>query len=183
MTEWCELLNDCLARALSEDLRAGFVAHLKDCAACRQEVHEHERLSLLLQEAVTRLQPAPGRLGKRVEEHLAVQRRRRVVPWACGLAAALAVGAFGLWWLTRPPAQELGVSPSIATDDRPPKDERAPHRSVSVAFKAEKEVIAVPLRTDRPNITIIWVYPAVEPGPKSVAKPTKSAQAPERNGT
>ena len=61
------------------------------------------------------------------------------------------------------------------TPTAPSPDRRSP---VRVRFDPDSEVIAVPVETENPNVTIIWVYPTIKTAQASlhsVAEPPPSS--------
>jgi anti-sigma factor RsiW len=180
-TSPCDLLEGFLGKWLTAPEWAEFQAHLADCPRCRVRLDEQERLNRLLAEAVRQFTPVPPGLVGRVERRLSRARRRRLVGWTGGIAAALLAGCFAIWW-NRPPSAEERAPPRVADAPTPsPLEVRAPAPQVRVRIVRPAEVIAVPRKTDNPAVTIIWVYPAVQtlaPGPT----PAGSSQPLERSG-
>jgi hypothetical protein len=90
------------------------------------------------------------------------------MPWQTVLAAAAVIALlFAGWWTlnipqadTQPPQLEMVKAakvdhPLAAAISKLPAN-------IQVSFKNEEEVIAVPIKSDNPNVTILWVYPAVK---------------------
>jgi hypothetical protein len=171
----CGLRDGYVGRWLDAAQRQQFEAHLRDCGPCRQALAEQDYLGRLLREAVD---PVPAGLVKRVESRLRRARRHRAVARCAGLAAAVGVGCLAVArFFPRgtgvPPAphpDESAAGPSPAVLALPP---------VRVTFAHPADVIAVPEETRNPNVTIIWVYPAVEAPPFAARpcpeSPTKGA--------
>jgi anti-sigma factor RsiW len=153
----CQLLDDYVAHDLTGDDLARFEAHLPDCSQCHRAVREERQLDAMLSEAVTRLDPSPEGLSKRVERRLRVAQHRRVAAVVLASAASVVimvlVGRFVL--RTEPPklTEQVRVQPEPPEPDGPPAAER-----VRVTFPAGVGVIAIPEPSESPNVTIIRVY-------------------------
>jgi hypothetical protein len=151
----CQSLDDYLNHDLGGEGRARFVAHLMECSDCRRAVEDHERLATLLVEAT---RSVPAGLTERVERRLRRVRRRRIVATAAALAAALA----GVWLLGRYRPRPEQPSPPLAdVRPEPPAAPEAPRPAdrVRVSFPPGANVLAVPVETESPNVTFVWVYP------------------------
>ena len=86
--------------------------------------------------------------------HVAAWRRRAIA------ATALAASIAGIWLtshiaLTPPTPVIAKVDPPVMKPD------------VRITFAKESNVIAVPIESDNPNVTIVMVYQAVRPTPKN----------------
>jgi hypothetical protein len=176
----CRQLDDYLAHGLSDAERAEFAAHVADCPACRQSVQDQQRMDQLLVQATIQLQAVPAGLTRRIEQRLLTARRLRFARWAAGLAAAISLMGITAWLLTRePPVEVLPYVPIVeAPSPRPAPEMPDPRSLVRVAFPPQAAVLAVPMKTENPNVTIIWVYPTVP----TAAEP-KAIPSLERNGT
>jgi anti-sigma factor RsiW len=158
----CQWLDDFLAHDLSGDEKQRFVDHLTVCPRCRDAVAEFRRMSERLVEAVQRLEPIPSALASRVALRIQIVRQRRFAIAAVALAASIALFAF---WLqpdhpaTPPASRDLG--PILASNASP----------VRVTFPAHN-VIAVPVKSESPNVTVLMVYPVLQ---------SESPSNPERN--
>jgi anti-sigma-K factor RskA len=101
--------------ALDDDERAGFEAHLADCAACRQDVAEFQattgRLSQLMAERppdslrasiLARVASTPQEPPARPPDDLAERRRspRRLLAPALAVAAAVIALLLGIGWIS-----------------------------------------------------------------------------------
>jgi anti-sigma factor RsiW len=162
----CEQLDAYLDRALTDRDRTAFEGHLSQCGPCRQAVEEQARLAQLLQQATAELEPIPTGLAERIDRRLRAAHRRRVVRWAGGLAAAAVVLALlvGGWLGTRTPDALMPTTRQVEAPPEPaPPEPNPPAPAVTVAFPGQSDVLAVPIKTDNPNVTIIWVYPALKP--------------------
>jgi anti-sigma factor RsiW len=176
----------CLDRYLGNDLsgleREAFQSHLEGCPQCRQAAEEQERLNQLLLRATTQLNPFPAFLRERVEQRLRSARRRQLLRGIAAFAAVLLV-ALGLaaWQLTYRYAADISPAlPSAGASQPAPPPGHDPRSQVQVTFPPRVEVIAVPLPTASPNVTLIWLYPTeatTMPAPASAPSPLL-----ERNG-
>jgi hypothetical protein len=173
----CDLIDDYLARSLTDVERAGFAAHLPGCATCPQIVQECERLDDALARAVVQSAPLPCGLIDRIEGQILRARRRRMLRTASLAAAAiLLLCVLPAWriaerWM-RPPGQE---SPSAEQTPVLADQVIASAAPVAVIFRRPDEVIARRLESKNPDVTIIWVYPAQTTEPYSrpgVPKPS-----------
>lgn len=166
----CQSLDDYLDHDLSGEDRSRFVAHLTNCADCRRAVEEHERLTALLVEATG---PVPVGLTERIERRLRMARWRRVT----AVAAALAATAAGVWLLGRYLPRPGQPSPPLADvrPEPPAPEEPRPADLVRVSFPRSANVLAVPVQTESPNVTFVWVYPnlraAHRPAPDERSEP------------
>jgi hypothetical protein len=167
----CQSLDDYLAHDLTGEAFTRFTAHLSDCPACDRTIREQQRLADLLTEATTRLEPVPAGLAPRVERRLRTARRRRFVAAAAALAAAvLAVGLLGRMTARRG-EPEL---PQTARTEPPAPEPPRPADWVRVTFPVGANVLAVPVTTESPNVTAIWVYP----GLRTASRPAPVAGGP-----
>lgn len=152
----CEQREDYLNHDLSEKEEIRFLSHLKTCENCRQFVEEQQTIEGLLVEAV-QSESVSESLMTKVDQAII---RRRVMKWSASIAALLLL-AVGTWWLMREGKQTPRVTqpepsmptPEIKVVQEPP--------SVEVVANTNRDVIVVPIETDDPNITMIWVYPTV----------------------
>ena len=170
----CDRLDDYLVGGLSEDETAGFEAHLAGCPACRAELRRQQQIDGLLAQATRRLEPVPSSLIDRIEQQVRRSRRRRVVHWAWGLsAAALAASVLAAWLATggfgtdnrTPPVVRQTPQPNSGGEHVDPDRRQAPRAGpvASVAIGDPSDAILVPLDTEAPNVSIVWVYPTVKP--------------------
>jgi anti-sigma factor RsiW len=158
-TPACGHLDDYLADALTADERQTFVDHLAGCAACRQQVDEAECLHRLVAEAVVVGNPVPTDLVGRIERRLRA-RRRRVVAWAGSAAAAVLVAAGMTVWLTRPPAPPVEQAVTSRPAEKPPAAVTAAPPRVEVTVTSPEKIVAVPVKTRNPTVTVVWIYPS-----------------------
>lgn len=148
----CTQLDDYLDGDLDAASRRAFEAHLRACDACRQSAEFAQRTEQLL--AASR-PVAPAGLVERIDRRL---RRERVlqIGQRCGLLAAAVVLIVLGFWGSR--GRETGVVPV------PPPSQQvavAPERDVRIRFSEDEPVIAMPLKSKNPQVTIVWVYPEV----------------------
>ncbi len=153
----CDPLDNYLDRALPDEAHAAFADHARQCPTCRQAVEDQGRVDDLLRRAVAR-EPVPEGLTPRIARRLREAERGRRLRRAAGLAAALLAG-LGLWGLGRQPPPETPRPPEQAETAPPAPD---PRSLVDVTFESSPSVIALPLRTDSPNVTVIWIYPTAD---------------------
>lgn len=146
------MLDDYLDGGLAGDETARFAEHLVDCHDCRAAVRGHERLSAVLTEAIVEFNSAPAGLTDQIRRRLRVARRRRLVAGAAALAASVAA----VWFVVRGNPRPVEPGPEVA-DVRPLPE--LPTHAVRVTFPAGAKVLVVPVPSDSPNVTIIWVYP------------------------
>jgi anti-sigma factor RsiW len=172
MNQPCELIDDYLSHALAGDDRMAFTAHLADCVKCREAIAEHERLKRLLTRAIEELDPVPPALANRIQSRWRMGRRRLLAGWASGLAAASVLAAGVVGWLRSPHPQV--VPERAATVPRSPSS-GAP-AVAKLTFPPSARVIALPQPSANPNVTIVWVYPMAEPGPRSRPSNSKSRE-------
>jgi len=169
----CNRLDDYLLGGLPDDEAAGFEAHLADCPVCREELQQQRRIDRLLAAATGQLEPVPASLTGRIEEQYHRSRRRRVARWAWGLSAAavaasvlavlLVMGAFGTGNQLQPIVQEHSA-PAGNAGQVDPRGHQPPGLDTVASVTADdpSAAIFVPLRTEKPNISIVWVYPTVK---------------------
>jgi anti-sigma factor RsiW len=176
----CEKLDEYLAGGLVAKEAAGFEAHLAGCPACREEIGHQGRVDRLLA-AARQKEPVPSSLVDRIERRIRVERRRGAfrLAWFGLSAAAIVTVAVSVWFAGRDRERPLETGPiareqmeSVAGTDgvalRPdaaPAPDRAPVDSprVRVSLADPSEGILVPLESSHPNVSIVWVYPAVKP--------------------
>ncbi len=153
----CQLLDDYLAHDLTGEEHARFEAHLPNCVACRRIVWEEQALKNLLTTAVERLEPVPGEVISRTQRRLRSVRRRRFAAGITMIAASIVILVF----VSRPlflreveppqPAKHDLPQPRLADVGPPPVD-------VRVRFPRAADVIAVPVASESPHVTVVQVY-------------------------
>jgi hypothetical protein len=145
-------------------------AHLATCGECRTV----GRQTAAIQRAIRRL-AAETELKQTALPSIDF-RARRTIPWRPALAAAAAalVICAGTWLATSHLKIGAGLplppnhddTRALAPETRTPEPETRnpspdPRSLVRVRFEPASDVIAVPVETANPNVTIIWVYPTV----------------------
>jgi len=155
-TSPCQLLDDYLDHDLEPAERTRFVAHLPECASCRQAVEEHERLKTLLAEAVD-LERVPENLITQIEAGLRLwRRRRRWIAAAAALTAAAATILLVARNLSRTPEPDW---PVVQVGTEPPVSVAPPTADpVRITFPPGANVLVVREKSESPNITIVRVY-------------------------
>jgi anti-sigma factor RsiW len=176
----CGKLDDFLSGALTDPERNEFMAHLEWCSVCGQAVREQKRLNDVLLRAVEALEPVPLGLTGKIETRLRLKQQRRRLQRLASAAVVLFAAATVGSWLAHTKRAPKPV-PMVVT----PSAERAPIASsegrVRVTFPEPFHVIALPAKSDNPNVTILWVYPATEGArhgkgdPASRSKPGKES--------
>jgi hypothetical protein len=165
MNRECDNLDAHLDGDLRAREAAQFANHLSRCADCRDAVDEQRWVDdLLRSDAVMATESPPDGLRLAVRTLLA-QRRRQNRLVACGLAAAAALlAALGWIQLHRPAggtvelaANQFGGSPlnNLPSND-PPK----------ATFVSGANSIAVPVASKHTNVTVVRVYPTIQPAAK-----------------
>lgn len=96
--------------------------------------------------------------------------RPRTIPWRTGLAAAAIIALFFAGWLTfNIPQTDSPSQPVIA------KAQKVDHPLAAAISKLpdnvrvtfDDDVISVPIKSENPNVTIIWIYQTVKTANKS----------------
>jgi anti-sigma factor RsiW len=170
----CDRLDDYLLGGLSGGETTAFETHLAGCPACRDELQWQWEIDRLLAQGTRQFEPVPVSLVDRIQQQYGRYRRRRVVRLAwCGSAAALATAVLIVWLAAGrfgagdPPQPMVQQHPESSGDQepvQPPTPESARTLSVArVRLSDPSDAILVPLRTQEPNVSIVWVYPTVKP--------------------
>ncbi len=148
----CTQLDDYLDGDLDAAARRAFEAHLRACDACRQSAAFAQHTEQLL---ATARPVAPAGLVERIDRRLRRERALQISQ-RCGLLAAAAVLiALGIW-------SSRGRVQDVVPVARPSQQVAvAPERDVQIRFGEDERVIAMPLKTKNPQVTIVWVYPEV----------------------
>ena len=153
-THQCGQFDDYVAGILPDAEQAGFEQHLQTCPDCRRSLSSQSYVDRLLDRAADLAEPLPSGLADRVEARIRRHvRRRRMCVAAAALSAAAACVVLS-FQLVRPDQQLEESRPTIAMPQVP--------ASVEVAVETSEDVIAVPIATDNPNVTIIWLYPVMK---------------------
>jgi anti-sigma factor RsiW len=157
MSSPCENLDGYLGRWLREPELLAFVAHLESCPRCRQAVNEQREVDRLLKQAAASDGRMPPEFVNRIEERLVRARRRRVVFRAAALAAGvlLALGV-SVWMLRKPGAtHDVAQAPPVEH----PVPAPAPRVATRVVLSPSTGLTAVPIRSNNPDVTIVWLFP------------------------
>ena len=162
----CNQLEDYLAGALSEEQAVAFAAHLPRCPACRQAAEQQRQIDHSLRQAVSQLDLVPAGLIERIEGRMRRARRRCLL--ACGaalsaVAATLLVVMIGGWHLPdghRPGTVAQRRSALVGEGRATPAQPRA-----QVTMADPSSAIVVPIESNMPNVTIVWIYPTIRPQP------------------
>jgi anti-sigma factor RsiW len=150
MNHVCDQLDDYMLGLLEAEARAAFASHLASCTCCQRELELQRRIDGLLGQAAD-LEPAPP-LGLRFQRRLRVQ---RYVRWGA-LAGLLLAAAWFTW-----PRVEPRNGGAIAT--APMGAGPAPAK---VSVQLSGNVIARPMESNDPRVTIVWTYPVLEARPR-----------------
>jgi anti-sigma factor RsiW len=157
----CEKLDAYLTGDLSGSEVMRFESHVKECAACCEEIDEQQWIEDLLQSpARIQLERPPATIVDSVHVSLA-QHRRRVLQVACGLASA-AVLLIAIGWLELNPQashpasakrQEVAVSEPVhaAAPTQPP-----------AIFVSTADSITIPVESPSADVTVVQVYPTTD---------------------
>jgi len=152
MNDLCEQLDEYLLDLLPPAERQAFADHLERCARCRAELAVQRRVDQLLAQAAE-LEPAPP-LGFQVAR---IQRRRARGRWAGASTVAAGLALAAAWWNWG----EIATPPTTVARKAPPVIEQPPRPNVTVQFA--DNVIAQPIETSDPRVTIVWTYSVVRP--------------------
>lgn len=150
MNQVCDQLDAYMLSLLAAEDRAVFAEHLAGCTACQSALDLQRRIDGLLEQTAAIENPPP--LGLRFKRRL---RRRRILRWGA-LAGLLLAAAWFTW-----PRVERGDAGAIATA---PAGAAGP-RSATVSVQLSSNVIARPLESNDPRVTIVWTYPVLEARP------------------
>jgi Putative zinc-finger len=182
MSVECENLDAFLANDLSPVDGNRFEAHLHRCDACREAINEQRWVDALLgsPERLELERVSPAFAGSVRDSILSRRRRARLI--ACGLAAAaVLVIAVGWTAVLNGPARDPVAHQIAETAVR--DNEPSPHPSLEgrgsenpprAVFVSGPEVIAVPVASRHPNVTIVRVYAIY---PSSIASPAASDES------
>ena len=156
-TSQCEQLDDYLVSELPADQTAAFEQHLNKCDSCRAEVADWHSMRGVLREASLKIETPSEGLVQRVGSTL---RTRTVRPQraaanrriAAATVACLAVAAFFtvIDWSAPQPVDTTNKEIPWVTTLEPPANVQLPD-----------DVIGVPIDIGDPNVTVVWIYPAV----------------------
>lgn len=170
----CRLLDDYLLGELPDKESADFEQHLRECDICRS--HSEQQTIIYEQiKSASRSIPVPGGLSVRARKRIERDHRRRV-----NLSAACVAGAASfiltLWFFMQDKVQkEDPVVPRMIVEEKPeqppfdhqdidppPKEvaNQDPEPAVQISFS--DNVLAVPVDSGDPTITLIQVYPVAK---------------------
>jgi len=157
----CCLFDDYLEDALATGERQKFVAHLEHCAECSRKIDEQRRLEELLKRATMQSMPVPGDLVERVERRLLRKTRRARVAWVSALAASVVLALGVTAWIVRslPRGQAVAKGLSADTPLEVPEEIVATNAPARVAVTSPTEIVAVPVKSRDPAVTIVWLFP------------------------
>ena len=162
MSHECSKLDAYLAGDLSRDDSVRFERHLSSCEACREAIDQQNWIdSMLRSPRLSQLEPAPPHVVK-PSRTARTPRRRHALVAACGLASAAALlVAISHWQLNRQAMtnanQTTGINHTaeipLAAQNKPP----------TATFIGGPDVIAVPVESHSPNVTVVRIYPTYRP--------------------
>ncbi|HWY88639.1 MAG TPA: anti-sigma factor [Gemmataceae bacterium] len=156
----CALFDDYVAHDLAAPEQARFEAHLAECPACRHKVDAERYLDSLLAEATSG--PVPGNLSERVRRRLAAARQRRLAAGLALLAACALVSVLaGHWLSSRQPGDSVPEGQAHLEQPAPEVLPSPASAGVRVTFSDPARVLAVPVASDSPHVTVIQVYTAL----------------------
>jgi anti-sigma factor RsiW len=161
MSHECNQLDAYLTGDLSGDDHARFETHLSQCEACREALDQQSWIDAMLQSPLrTQLEPVPANLVQRPVT-AAPARGRRVLIAACGLASAAAVLiAVSSSLLNRQELNNADQGSNIGSTAEAPS---ANVESAPATFVGGPDVIAVPVASQHPEVTIVRIYPTYKP--------------------
>jgi len=167
----CKTAQHAIQRQLDGELTPAkqktLAAHLQHCGPCRRLQADLTTLQTTMQ----RLAATTRDLEQPVPTSNTASPRR--IPWRSALTATAAAVALclGTWWIIGKPHEQKEPATIVtradnthqqATDGLPTTDIDTPGKPsqprVRVTVKSSTDVITVPIETDRPNVTIIWMY-------------------------
>jgi anti-sigma-K factor RskA len=147
---WLELTAPYALDAMTHEERAGFEAHLADCATCRAEVQAFREVGGLLVHAAPATAPAPALRGRVLAEArrvrpVAARQRRVLLPWlavAASLVLALGLG-YGYW---RARADRAALAAEIAARDS----------TLAALLGPEVHVVSLATTGREPTARVFW---------------------------
>jgi anti-sigma factor RsiW len=150
---------------LSDDLPAeeatGFAEHLRHCDECREAVDEQRWIDgLLHSNATTAIETPPAKILATLRTSIS-RRSRRAKFIACGLAAAATIFVAMAWTALRHPTHDQ--SHDGAPSGRLANDNSYTDSSQRATFIAGSNVIAIPIASGHPDVTVVRVYPTYVP--------------------
>jgi hypothetical protein len=182
MSVECENLDAFLANDLSPVDSNCFEVHLHICDACREAVNEQRWIDALLASPQRlELERVPSALVRSVRDSI-LSRRRPARLIACGLAAA-AVLVIAVGWravLNGPAKDPLAhqiAETAVRHNDPSPRSSlegRGSEEASRAVFVGGPDVLAVPVASRHPNVTIVRVYATYQ---SSMASPAASDES------
>jgi hypothetical protein len=177
MSNECDNLDAYLADDLLPALRERFEGHLVVCETCRETVNQQGWIdALLCSPERLELEPVPPVLMESVRDSIALHRRKaRLV--ACGLAAAAVLLVAVGWTATlnlqaRIPAVNEFAEVTVKESEPSPNPTlhgRGTAEAPRATFVGGPDVLAVPVASRHPNVTIVRLYPTYKSSPASQA--------------
>jgi hypothetical protein len=167
----CELLEGYLGRWLSEPERSSFESHLHACPACRDAVAEARQLDGLLRDAAIKCTEVPGSVASKIKQRITSARRRRIRT-AFALAASLILAGLVAGWTALHQRRSSGPvdEAMISAETIPAIGQPKPRRHAQVIMPPKSPLMPVPVRTDSPDVTIVWLF-ARGTEPQAAARP------------
>jgi hypothetical protein len=162
MSHECNKLDAYLADDLSGDDSVRFERHLSSCEVCREAIDQQNWIDSMLRSSHrSQLEPIPSHLAKPSRTARTHSRRNALVA-ACGLASAAALlVAISHWQLNRQAMTDSNQTTSInRTAQTTRADEKKPP---TATFIGGPDVIAVPVESHSPNVTVVRIYPTYRP--------------------
>jgi anti-sigma factor RsiW len=169
MSAECKKFDAFLDGDLSPEDRERYEAHLHLCEVCREAVNQQRWIDdLLASPERLELEPVPANLSQSMRKLISRRRQARLV--ACGLAAA-AVLVIAVGWTAALNRQASVAAVNQITETVVHKVEPSPSPSLKgrgtaalpqATFVAGPDVLAVPVASRYPNVTIVRVYPTYE---------------------
>jgi|RhiMethySRZTD1v2_1073278.scaffolds.fasta_scaffold859011_2 anti-sigma factor RsiW len=163
MTCDCDKLDAYLLGELSAPDAAQFAQHLVQCDDCRETIEQQRWIDGLLRSTEAQELETPSDDLLLSIRSVSPRNRRRTLRIACGLAAAAMLLIAAGW--TMYPFDQHQV-PTLAETSPPPAKSTsaqvarpAPHAT----FVPSNDAIVVPLKSHRPNVTVVRVYPTYQP--------------------
>jgi anti-sigma factor RsiW len=167
----CHQLDDYLLDELPDQQRERFAQHLRECETCRSISEQQAMIEEQLKSA-SRAVPVPSGLSSRARQHIERDRRRRVMLSAVCVAGVAGI-VVSLWFLsgnidrrTDPALRRTIVNetpePTPAQEDSLPEETAAQDPEPAVQISFPDNVLAVPVESGDPTITLIQVYPVAK---------------------
>ena len=142
---------------LSPARRASLSVHLARCERCREAQAQLASIRAAMCGLAETSEPLQAAMPSIDFGH------RWAFPWRAGLAAAIVALCVGAWLAAGSLQTDTPAPPMIAqARPEPPATKTPDPRSlVKVTFDSPGDVIAVPIETANPNVTIVWIYPTM----------------------